>query len=166
MIAVVILSFLGACKKKDKNTGGGSVTGNELSVKINGSKKHFSDARARWIDGGNYLEITANNNGSEWISITIMSETTRVPEGQYGLDDGSAFTLLSTYSLINGSTQLNYAATRGTLAKEDAFTLHLNRINGSVEGTFSGVVVMVEGVNTVGMVTLEDGKFRTAILPN
>jgi hypothetical protein len=165
MIALLFIVLATACSKDDKVNGG--VKENYLKVKIDGREKNFPDVRARWIEAGNFLEITASENGSEWVTITVMSETTRVPAGQYSLDDGSAFTILSTHTIINNNAQLNHAATRGTAAREDAFSLKIDKIdNGSVEGSFSGVLVRVEGLTTLGTVTLTEGQFKAAIEPN
>ena len=167
IIVTAMITMLVACRKKDHNIGGSQTGwGYGMQVKVDGTVTHFSDVTARWIDGGNYLEITGTNDGTEWISITIMSETTRVPTGQYSLDDGSAFTILSVYSHTDGNARMNYTATRGTLAPEDAFVLHIDRINDEVEGSFSGSVVMVEGIRTLGIVTLEEGQFKAPIRPN
>lgn len=159
---MLFVFLISGCGKKDPVTG--EVKTDYLKVKIDGREKSFTDVEARWVDGGNFLEINATDDGSEWLVITIMSETTRVPAGEYGLDDGSAFTILSAHSVVDNNGQLNHTATRGTLATEDTFNLKIDKIdNGSVEGEFSGVLVRVEGENTLGTVTLTEGKFKAAI---
>ncbi|WP_437918917.1 hypothetical protein [Sphingobacterium sp. LRF_L2] len=163
--AFLLFSLLSSCGKKD--TVSGDVKLNSLQVKINGKEKSFSNVQARWVDGGNYLEINSTDNGSEWVSITVLSETTRVSTGQYSLDDESLFTILGVYSLTNNQEQLNYTATRGTLAPEDAFSLKIDKINNThVEGSFSAVAVRVEGATTLDAVTLTDGKFNVDIDAN
>lgn len=163
--STIVLFLLFTACSKDNATG--EVTTNYLTVKIDGKEKNFSDVRGRWVDGGNFLEITASNSGDEWLTFTVMSNSTRVSAGQYSLDDASGFTLISTYSPDKNKPALNYAATRGTLALEDAFALDIKTINNStVNGSFNGVLVRVEGATTLGQVTLTDGKFNTAIVPN
>src|SRR5690606_15062375 len=141
------------CSKDDPATA--EVSNNYLKVKVGDIEKNFSNVKARWVDGGNYLEVTGSNGGTEWVTITVLSETTRVPAGQYSLDDASEFDILSAHILTNDQgTQLNHAASRGTLASEDAFNLKINKIdNNQVEGTFSGVLVRVQGAQTLGTVT-------------
>ncbi len=165
LLAVLFLCLNAGCSKDEPATG--EIKTNYLKVKIDGDEKSFSDVQARWIDGGNYLEITGNDGGQEWVTITVLSETTRVPAGKYMLDDGSAFTILSTHLVKKNNTQLNHTATRGTLAAEDAFTLDIDKIdNGLVEGSFSGKLVRVSGANTLSTVALADGKFKSAIKAN
>lgn len=160
----VLLLFFASCGKDDTNT---AITGGYLTVRVDDREKSFSDVQGRWVDGGNYLEITATNDGNEWLMITVLSESTRVPAGEYALDDGSPFTILSTYALIGNNSQTNYSATRGTLAEEDAFQLTIDKIdNGAVEGEFSGMLVIVEGEQTLGTLSLENGRFNTQIKPN
>lgn len=152
-----------SCNDDDDNNAGGVVGNSYLNVTINGTQKSFSDVRGRWVDGGNFLEINATNTGEEWVSITVLNETTRVPAGTYTLNDGSPFTILSVY----GDGQLNYTATKNTLAVEDAFNLNISKIdNAEVEGTFSGVLVRVNGETTLGTTTLQNGSFKTSIAPN
>lgn len=164
-LAMLFIVLQSACSKDDKTTG--EVNNNFLQVKIDGKDKSFSNVIARWVDGGNYLEITGIDPGKESISISVLSDATRVPAGQYGLDDASQFKILSSYSLFNSNSQLNFAATRGTLAVEDAFTLNIEKLNNSAtEGTFSGVLVRAEGNTTLGLVRLTEGKFKAAIKAN
>lgn len=143
------------------------VANNYLEVKVDGKAKTFSNVKARWVDGGSYLELTGNNNGNEWISITVLSETTRVPAGRYTLDDGTPYTILSTYGTASGNSQHNYTATKGTAAPEDAFMLDIDKISATTtSGTFSGMLVTVEGLTTLGTFTLTDDKFSAVISPN
>ena len=157
--------LLSSCGNDD--SGVGPVTKNYLEVKVDGTAKTFSNVKGRWVDGGSYLELTGNNNGSEWISITILSESTRVPVGSYTLDDATPYTILSTYGTTSGNSQQNYTATKGTAAPEDAFTLNIDKISAiATSGTFSGTLVKVEGLTTLGTVTLTDGKFSAVISSN
>lgn len=166
MLAAAASLTLSSCSDDDDSNAGGVAPNSYLTVDINGVEKSFSDVQGRWVDGGNFLEINATNNGTEWVSFTVMSETSRVPEGSYSLDDASPYTILSVYT-ADGGTQMNYTATRNTLAPEDAFNLDIDDIsNTSVEGTFSGVLVMVQGENTLGSVSLANGEFKTGIAPN
>lgn len=153
------------CSKSDDATG--EVGTNYLKVKIDGKEKSFANVTARWVDGGNYLEINGTDSGNEWVTFTVMSESARVPAGEYSLDDASNFTIVSSYSIQKDNAQVNFAATRGTLAAEDAFFLKINKIdNSSVKGTFSAVLVRVEGLNTLGKVALTEGEFQAAVKPN
>ncbi len=162
---ILMLVMFNACSKDDKVRG--RIDNNYFEVEIDGNKRSFTDVSGRWIDGGNFLELTATNDGGEWISITVMSDETRVPAGVYELDDNKPFKMLSTYSLIGASAQKNYTATDNTIAIEDAFVLDLSKINNSeAEGTFSGTLVSVEGYTTISTVTLTNGKFKMAIDPN
>lgn len=170
MIKKIIFAFaalaiiLTGCKKDGAT---GAVDSTYFTAKIDGVEKSFTSTDARWVDGGNYLEITGSNGGTEWIKLTIMSETTRVPSGQYTLDDLSGFNILAIYSLTRDNQQLNVAATRNTYAPEDALNLNLSKVNNSmVEGSFSGALVRVEGLKTLQTINLTDGKFKTTIKPN
>lgn len=157
--------LLNSCSNDDSVVG--PVTDNYLEVKIDGTAKTFSNVKGRWVDGGAYLELTGNNNGTEWISITVLSETTRVPVGMYTLDDGTPYTILSTYGTVSGNSQQNFTATKGTAAPEDAFMLNIDNISSTAtSGTFSATLVKVEGLTTLGTVTLTDGKFSAVISPN
>lgn len=157
--------LLNSCSSDDAV--GGPVTNDYLEVKVDGTTKTFANVKGRWVDGGAYLELNGNNNGTEWISITVLSETTRVPVGTYTLDDGTPYTILSTYGTAAGNSQQNYTATKGTAAPEDAFMLDIDKISTTAtSGTFSGTLVTVEGLTTLGTVTLTDGKFSAAISPN
>jgi len=159
----IIAILISSCSKKDEVIG--EVKDHYLKVKIDGNEKSFATVKGRWVDGGNFLEITGNNSGNESIVITVMSDSRRISSGQYSLDDGSGFTILAAHSVMS-SHQLNHTATRGTLAPEDAFNLKVDRIdNTSTEGSFSGVLVRVAGVNTLGTVTLTEGSFKTSIDP-
>ena len=80
LLAVLFLCLNVGCSKDEPATG--EMKTNYLKVKIDGDEKSFSDVQARWIDGGNYLEITGNDGGQEWVTITVLSETTRVPAGR------------------------------------------------------------------------------------
>lgn len=163
-LSLLSTTFVGCSDDDDDdNNAVGPVGTNYFTVTIDGVQKSFANVSSRWVDGGNYLEINATNDGNEWVSITVLNDTTRVPAGSYTLNDSSPFSILSIYSI----GQLNYTATKDTLAAEDAFTLNITDIdNGSVEGTFSGVLVIVQGENTLDMATLQNGSFRTAIAPN
>ena len=162
---IALLLFFTSCSDDDKATG--EVTTNHLTVKVDGVQKSFSDVRGRWVDGGNYLEITATNNGDEWLTFVVMSNSTRVPAGQYSLDDASGFSILSIYSPNKNNPDLNFTAVSGTTTSEDAYTLHINTINNSaVNGSFNGRLIINEGETILGTVTLTDGQFSTTILPN
>lgn len=154
-----------SCSKDDGPSG--EVKNNYLTVKIDGVDKTFAVAEARWTEGGNILSMTGTNQGKESIMISVLSETTRVPAGQYSLDDATAFTILSSHMLIKDGAQVNSSATRNTVTKDDSFNLKIDKIdNGSVEGSFSGVLARVQGLNTLGKVSLAGGKFKLAIQPN
>lgn len=160
----VLSMFITGCKKDDAT---GTVDSTYFMVKIDGVEKNFASAEARWVDGGNYLEITGSNGGTEWMKLTVMSEATRVPGGQYTLDDLSGFDILAIYSLTKDNQQLNVTATRNTLAPEDALNLDIAKINNSaVEGSFSGALVRVEGSKTLQTVKVTNGEFKTSIKAN
>lgn len=166
-LGVAFISTLLFTACSDDDNAAGSVPTNSLEVTINGTKKSFSNVQGRWVDGGSYLELTATNDGNEWVSVTVLSETTRVPVGTYTLDDGSPFSILSVYNLNSEGSQQNYTATKGTAAPEDAFILDIEKIsNSEASGTFSGTLVSVEGLHTTGIVTFTNGKFNVAIKPN
>lgn len=160
--ALVII--LTGCKKDEAT---GTVDSTYFTVKIDGVEKSFVSTDARWVDGGNYLEITGSNGGNEWMKLTVMSENTRVPMGQYSLDDHSGFDMLAIYSVTKDNQQLNLTATRNTFAPEDALNLNISKINNStVEGSFSGSLVRVEGLKTLQTINVTNGKFKTTIKPN
>ncbi|MBE8714408.1 hypothetical protein [Sphingobacterium hungaricum] len=164
LVLLLIVLFSG-CSKTDEATG--EVGTNYLKVKIDGKEKSFSDVSARWVDAGNFLEVSGTDSGNEWVTFTVMSESSRVPAGEYSLDDASNFTIVSIYSILKDNAQVNFAATRGTLAPEDAFVLKIDKIdNVSVKGSFSAALVRVEGLNTLGTVTLTEGEFQSAVKPN
>ena len=164
LLAVAFTSLLfTSCNDDDDSNASGAVDTSYFRVTVNGTEKNYSNVQGRWVDGGNFLEITATNTGEEWVTITVMNETARVPQGTYTLNDSSPFTILSIYSI----GELNYTATKNTLAAEDAFTLNITDIdNSEVEGTFSGVLVRVNGETTLGTATLQNGSFKTTIAPN
>lgn len=161
-ISVFALFFSGC--KKDEATG--TIDTTHMSVKIDGVEKKFSAVDARWVDGGNFLEITGSNGSMEWLTITVLSENSRVSSGRYSLD-GTGPNMLGTYSVTKDNQQLNVAATGGTHAPEDALNLEITNLNNSAaEGSFSGALVRVEGLKTLQVVSLVDGKFKTKIKPN
>ncbi|WP_144036468.1 hypothetical protein [Sphingobacterium psychroaquaticum] len=161
-----LLTFLytGCSKDDDAN---GEVQENYFKVKVDGTEKIFPIVEARWVDGGNYLSIYGMNSGKESVTVTVMSEKTRVPAGQYSLDDASGYTILSAHIVSSSNGQLNAAATRGTVSTDDAFDLKITKIdNGQVQGSFTGTLIRVEGLNTIGKVVLTDGQFKASIKPN
>ncbi len=158
--AITSLTFTGCSKDKDETN---NESGVHLKAKI-GSKDHtFSDVRARWVDGGNYLEITGRTANNEWLSITVMNEATRVPVGKYTLDDATPFSILSLYHFMDGNTQKNFTASRQTVWS-DAFELEISKIsNTNVEGKFSGILVIGSGLTTLESITVESGSFNAPI---
>jgi len=162
---VLLTTLFSGCAKDDDVSG--EIKDNYLKVKIDGVEKSFPTVEAHWVEGGNYLTINAMDNGKESVTITVMNESTRVPAGQYSLDDASAYSIVSIHNRTSSSTQVNSAATRGTQSKDDSFNLKIDKIdNGSFQGTFSGTLIRVEGLNTLGKVTLTDGEFKSSIAPN
>lgn len=165
-VMMILCSLFIGCSKDDE-TDGGKVSNNYLKVKIDGREKTFTSVQTRWVDGGNYLSIMATDNGKETVMINVLSETSRVPAGQYTLDDATKFTLLATHNITENNKQINATATRNTVAPEDAFTLKIDKINNtSVEGSFKGTLVMVQGLTTLDKMELTDGEFKTDIQPN
>ncbi|WP_144062704.1 hypothetical protein [Sphingobacterium paucimobilis] len=164
ILALSLFALLFSGCKKDEATG--TVDTMYMSVKIDGIEKQFSAVNARWVDGGNFLEITGSNGSMEWLTITVMSENTRVSNGRYSLDT-SGPNMLGIYAVTKDNQQLNVTATGGTHAPEDALNLEITRINNSsVEGSFSGAFVSVEGLNTLKVVPIANGKFKTEIKAN
>lgn len=164
LVAVVTsLTFTGCSKDDHENN---NESGAQLQAKI-GSKDHnFKDVRARWMEGKNYLEITGMTSNNEWLSITVMNETTRVPVGKYSLDDGTPFTIVSIYHFMEGNAQKNFSAARQTVWN-DAFDLEITKQNNThVEGKFSGVLVIGSGLNTLERITVENGSFSAPISNN
>lgn len=139
-------------------------SGNFLKVTIDGDERIFTDVKGRWVEGGDYLEITAVADASTSVSITVLSENGRVPVGEYVLDDDTGFGLLGVYSHTENDIQHNYAASPSTISLLDAFSLKIQNINDrSVEGTFSGRLIQMRGLEVLGDVVLTDGSFFTAI---
>ena len=164
ILALSLFALLFSGCKKDEATG--TVDTTYMSVKIDGIEKQFSTVNARWVDGGNFLEITGSNDGKEWLTITVMSENTRVSSGRYSLDT-SGPNMLGVYSVTKDNQQLNVTATGGTHAPEDALNLEITKVNNTaVEGSFSGAFVRVEGLKTLQVVSIANGKFKTEIKPN
>ena len=163
LVAAIItcLTFTGCSKDDDDNNNEGGV---HLKAKI-GSKDHnFNNVRARWIEGGAYLEITGITSSGEALSITVMNEQgNRVPVGKYLLDDGSPFSILSTYHIMEGNVQKNFSASEKTVWN-DAFELEITKQNNTyVEGKFSGVLVIGSGLTTLQTITVENGSFSAPI---
>ena len=157
MLMVLTTLTITSCSKKDDDaTNDGSL---HLNAKIGSKDRTFSDLRARWVDGGNYLEITGRVSSNEWITITVLNQTTRVPIGKYTLDDNTPFSLLTTYTLIENNTQKNYTASRATVWP-DLFNLEITKIdNNVVEGKFTGTLVIGSGLTTLETITVENGSF-------
>ena len=159
---LLMLLFIGAitissCSKKDDDVN--NEGGFHLKAKIGSKDRTFSDVRARWVDGGNYLEITGKVSNNEWLTITVMNETTKVPVGKFLLDDNTSFSILSIYTLMEGSAQKNYTASRATVWP-DAFNLEITKIDNSVvEGKFTGTLVIGSGLTTLETITVENGTF-------
>lgn len=159
-LALITLTIT-SCSKDDNET---NNDGNyHLKAKI-GTKEHtFNEVRARWIDNGNFLEITGRTSNNEWLSITVMNEAARVPVGKYTLDDDTPFSILSTYHFMEGSAQKNFTASRQTVWG-DAFELEISKMSSAhVEGKFSGVLVIGSGLTTLETITVENGSFNAPI---
>ncbi|MFZ4263326.1 hypothetical protein ACFRAE_14900 [Sphingobacterium sp. HJSM2_6] len=166
-LAIFAFSIIIMGCQKDSSNPGEDVNSNYLKVSVDGVEKNYPTVSAYWVEGGNYLSINAVDQNKESLAITVMSETSRVPIGQYSLQDNSGFTLLSMHSLFNAENQLHHTATRNTVAVEDDFQLKIDKItNSSAEGSFTGTLVRVEGLNTLGKIVLTGGKFKTTIKPN
>jgi len=160
MFVLVLMTLTILSCSKD-NDGPNNESGSHLKAKI-GAKEHtFNNASARWIDGGNYLEITGMTSNNEWLAITVMNDqNTRVPVGKYTLDDGTAFNILSIYHFMDNGAQKNFTASRNTVWN-DTFELEISKINGTnVEGKFSGVLVIGSGLTTLERITVESGTFN------
>lgn len=159
LLALVLTSLtIISCSKDDDDT---PVDGSyHLKAKI-GTKDHtFTNVRARWVENSNYLELTGMTSNNEWLSITVLSDIERVPVGKYTLDDGSPFSILALYHFMEGNVQKNFSATRQTVWS-DAFELEISKINStSVEGKFSGVLVIGSGMTTLERITVENGTFN------
>lgn len=159
--AITSLTFSG-CSKDDDNTN--NESGVHLKAKI-GSKDHnFNNVRARWMEGGAYLEITGITATGEALSITVLNEEgNRVPVGRYTLDDNTRFSILSTYHFMEGNVQKNFSASRQTVWN-DAFELEITKQNNTyVEGKFSGILVIGSGLTTLQTITVENGSFSAPI---
>ncbi|WDF70199.1 hypothetical protein PQ465_07425 [Sphingobacterium oryzagri] len=162
LIGVMVGIFLFSCSKRVEDDMIDS--GNFLKVTIDGEQHVYTDVQGRWVDGGNYLEITARQDAATWLRITVLSENGRVTTGDYTLDDASGFDILSLYTKPSNDAQLNYAATRATISLLDAFSLKIQAIGDrSVEGTFTGNLIRVQGLEVLGEVQLSDGSFVTSI---
>ena len=158
---VACLFTISCSKRVEDNL---AESGNFLKVTIDGDERVFTDVKGRWIDGGDYLEITAQADGSTWVSINVLSENGRVPIGNYQLDDDTGFGLLGIYSYTENDVQYNYTASPNTVSLLDEFSLHIQNISDrSVEGTFAGRLIQMRGLEVVGDVELTDGSFFTAI---
>jgi len=155
---------ISSCSKDDNETN--NESGVHLKAKI-GSKDHnFNNVKARWVEGKNYLEITGMTSNNEWLSITVLNETNRVPAGKYTLDDATPFSILSTYHFMEGNVQKNFTASRQTVWN-DAFELEITKQNNTyVEGKFSGTLVIGSGLTTLQTITVENGSFSSPISNN
>lgn len=163
---LALFTMLNFSCSKDDNVSG-EVENNYLKVKVDGVEKIFSNVSANWVEGGNYLMITAMDQGKESLMINVMSGTTRVPAGEYHLDGGSGFYLLVAHNTTNEGVQVNSTATDGTVAPEDSFNLKIDKINNDeVEGSFSGVLVRSQGLQTLSTLKLSEGEFKTSIKAN
>jgi len=167
-IGMFSLMSLG-CSKDDGVSG--EVGTEYLKVKIDGVEKNFAVVSAYWADGGNTLSMNGTimdgKNPSEALMLSVISDDARVPAGQYSLDDATSFTILAAHMYVQGNAQINSGATRDTETKDDAFNLKIDKIdNAQVQGSFSGVLARTQGLNTLGKVTLTDGKFSLKIKPN
>lgn len=157
-VLLIISIFFSSCSNSVDDDLDDSM--NFLKVKVGGVERTFTDVSARWIEGGNFLEIVASATGPESLSIVVQSEVSRVPIGEYALDDNSIYTIVSAYSSTENNIQQNFAATRGTVSAFDAFNLKINGLNERVvEGTFSGSLVSVSGLETLATLSLEEGAF-------
>jgi len=124
----------------------------------------YNNVSARWIEGGNSLEIKGTRDGSSWMTITVLAKDNRVSVGKYMLDDNTAFDILTTYSRIESGQQFNFTATRGTIALLDDFTLEVEDMNEhTVEGSFSGTLIAVQGLEVIDSIILKNGSFSTSI---
>ena len=167
-IGMFSLMSLGCSKDDDVS---GEVGTEYLKVKVDGVEKNFSVVSAYWADGENTLSMNGTtmdgNKPSEALMISVISDDTRVPAGQYSLDDATSFTILAAHMHMQGTGQVNSGATRDTETKDDAFNLKIDKIDNShVQGSFSGVLAQTQGLNTLGKITLTDGKFSLKIKPN
>ncbi len=72
--AFLMILSLKSCSNDD-SAAAAPVKNNYLEVKVNGNKKVFSNVKGRWVDGGNYLELTATDNGQ------VVAYTRLLPPG-------------------------------------------------------------------------------------
>ncbi|WP_211659852.1 hypothetical protein [Pedobacter ureilyticus] len=163
MLALLFTTLtISSCSKDDNETN--NEGGVHLKAKI-GSKDHnFNNVRARWIEGGAYLEITGITTSGEALSITVLNNAgKRVPVGKYILDDATDFDILSTYHTMENGIQKNFSASTETVWN-DAFELEITKQNNTyVEGKFSGTLVIGAGLTTLQTITVENGSFSTPI---
>lgn len=158
MLVLVLTSLtITSCSKKDDGNGF------HLKAKIGSKDQIFNDVSARWIDGGNYLEITGRTANNEWLAITVLNEAMRVPVGTYTLDDNTSFSILTIYHFMENNVQKNFTASRGTVWT-DEFSLELSKVdNNIVEGKFSGTLVIGSGLNTLEAIAVANGSFSAPI---
>jgi len=163
--AFVALFLLTACSKSVDDDLGEST--NFMKVTLGDKEEIYTDVSARWIEGGNSLEVRGTNDGSSWVAFTVMSDVSRVPAGSYTLDDSSPYTILALHNRTENDVQFNFAATRNTLSTLDKFELKIDNINDrAVEGTFSGTLIYVNGEVLVRSIAVKDGSFSTKIEAN
>jgi len=160
--AFLALFLLTACSKSVDDDLGEST--NFMKLTLGDKEEVYTDVSARWIEGGNSLEVKGTSDGSSWVVFSVMSEGTRVSAGNYALDDNSPYTIVALHNRTENNIQLNFAATRNTLSTLDKFELKLDHINDRVvEGTFSGTLIYVHGQEVIRSIELKGGSFSTAI---
>ncbi len=153
------------CSKDDGPSG--EVKDNYLKVKVDGVEKNFAVVSANWVQGGGSLSIYGMNDNKESVTIHVFSQTSRIPAGQYSLDDNSGYSITAIHNITNNGNQVNSTASRGTDAPEDSFNLKIDKIdNGSAQGSFSGVLIRVQGLTTLGSVAVTEGQFKVSIKEN
>ncbi|TDS07522.1 hypothetical protein [Sphingobacterium paludis] len=159
---LAVLLLFTSCSDRVKDNLGDET--NFLKVTVNDKVEIYNNVSARWVEGGNSLEITGTRDGSSWMKINVLAKDARVSVGTYMLDDDSTFDIVATYSRINDNQQANFAATRGTVSLLDAFTFEIDDLNEhAIEGSFSGTLIAVRGLEVLDAVELKDGSFSTSI---
>lgn len=162
---LVAFFLLTACSKSVDDDLGESM--NFMKVTLGDNEEIYTNVSARWIEGGNSLEVRGTNDGSSWVAFTVMSESSRVPAGTYALDDSSPYTIVALHNRTEHDVQFNFAATRNTLSTVDKFDLKIDKINDRVvEGTFSGKLIYVNGEVLVRSIAVKNGSFSTKIEAN
>ncbi|KGE13375.1 hypothetical protein [Sphingobacterium deserti] len=157
-----LLLLFTSCSDRVKDNLGDAT--NFLKVTVDDKVEIYNNVSARWIAGGNSLEIRGTRDGSSWMTISILAKDNSVSVGRYTLDDSSPYDMLATYSRLENNQQFNFTATRGTIALSDDFTLEIEDMNEhTVEGSFSGTLIAVQGLNVIDSVVLKDGSFTTSI---